>query len=159
MDWIRLWITCTGMIIHSSWNAWKSSHIFAGAFTLPWTRPSNSSQMYLIARLGWNLGKELGKGLDVAGEELWCSLLHGVWWCRVETQRRGQPEVGWHVAAGFQQHISLTLCIQGVYSWTCSSRGDPTSPADVPELFQTIQEWVAIPAQAIHNLIQSMLWK
>ena len=87
----------------------ENSHVFAGAFTLPWTCPSNSSQMRLVARLGWNLGKELGKSLDVAGEELWCSLLHGVWWCPVETLCQGQPEVGWHVAAGFLQHITDTV--------------------------------------------------
>ena len=89
MDWIRLWITCTGMATHSCWSAWNNSSTFTGVFTLPQTRLSNSSQVYSTgSKLIWAHGRP-GENLDIGvGEEL-CgiSLLHGVWHCHVELQR------------------------------------------------------------------------
>ena len=69
MDWIRLWITCTGMATHSCWSTWNDSHKFARVLTLPQTHLSNSSQMCLSGlKLIWRHGRQ---------GRIWTKLLAG----------------------------------------------------------------------------------
>ena len=115
MDWIRLWITCTGMATHSCWSAWNNSSTFTGVFTLPQTRLSNSSQVYSTgSKLIWAHGRP-GENLDIGvGEEL-CgiSLLHGVWHCHVEIQRHTTFE-----AKNKTAKKCVSILEQHINSWT-----------------------------------------
>ena len=97
IDWIRLWITCAEMTTHSCWSARNNSLTFAGAFTLPRTRLSNSSQMFSIeCKLIWGHWRA-GENLDdVVSEELHdlaCCIKSDVFVLKYSAIQRLTPEI------------------------------------------------------------------